>query len=211
MPVKYDKRVKRPNAEHEYTKQEIIDLKRCQKDFFYFAKYVKIIHPDKGEIPYEPFDFQKDILDLIINNRFFITLCSRQSGKSTTIAIYTLWYAMFNKDKVIGIASNKEKNAKGLLFRLKKMWESLPNWLKPGVKEWGKTEIILGNDSRISISTTTGSAGRSESINCVSGDSVITLKDKETDKVFDITMAELETILNYTEGSMDFQLIDIER
>jgi len=74
-------------------------------------------------------------------------------------------------------------------------YEQLPNWLKPGVEEWAKTEVKFANDSRIRISTTSSSAARGLSINCVDGDSVVTLKDKKSGEIFDISMKDLHEIL----------------
>jgi phage terminase large subunit-like protein len=71
-------------------------------------------------------DMLKSILEKIINNRHYICLSSRQSGKTTLASAYILWYVLFNSDKVIGIVSNKEKSAKDILKRLKGMYEEVP-------------------------------------------------------------------------------------
>jgi hypothetical protein len=46
-------------------------------------------------------------------------------------------------------------------------YELLPNYLKPGVKEYAKEGLELENGSSIGISTTTSDAARGESINCL--------------------------------------------
>jgi hypothetical protein len=58
------------------------------------------------------------------------------SHNTTTIASYVVWYAIFNPDKTIGIASNKQVSAIDIMNRIKKVYQELPNWLKPGVTEW---------------------------------------------------------------------------
>jgi hypothetical protein len=74
-------------------------------------------------------------------------------------------------------------------------FEELPVWLKPGVKEYGKTSMTLDNGSRIGITTTTGTAARGQSVNCVDGRTTITLRDKESGDVFDCAMEDLESLL----------------
>jgi len=166
MPIKYDDTaVKRPNAEFEYTGNEIDELKRCSESCEYFIKYVKIVNPDEGEIYFEPFDYQWDLLRKFEKHRFNIGLCSRQSGKTTIVSAYVLWYAMFHKDKSIGIVSNKEKTAKMILSRIKKTYEGLPVWLKPGVTDYSKTYVIFDNGTKIVISATSEDAFRGESMN----------------------------------------------
>ena len=65
------------------------------------------------------------------------------------------------------IVANKENTAIMILRRVAMAYEELPNWLKPGTAQFGKKEIILGNSSSIAISTTTGSAVRGDTVNCI--------------------------------------------
>lgn len=99
------------------------------------------------------------------DNRFFVLLASRQIGKTTLMTIYALWVACFQQDQSILIVANKEGTAIEIFRRIRLAYEELPNWLKPGVKEYGKTSMSLANGCRIGISTTTGTAARGQSIN----------------------------------------------
>lgn len=129
------------------------------------------------------------------DNRFFILLASRQIGKSTMMTIYILWQACFMDDQRVLLVANKEATAIEIFQRVRMAFEELPIWLKPGVKEYGKTSMTLDNGSRIGITTTTGTAARGQSVNCVDGNTIVTLKDKDTDRVFDCTMKDLESLL----------------
>jgi len=75
------KPVKKAHAENEYTPYMIEEMGKCANDFFYFCKYIKIVHPDYGKVTFVPRWYQKEILEKIINNRNFIGLASRQVGK----------------------------------------------------------------------------------------------------------------------------------
>jgi len=168
MPVRYDEKyVKRPHLDYEYSPEEIRELKKCNDDLFHFIKYVKIINLDVGEMVFEPRDYQVELLDMFMKNRYSVALASRQSGKTTVVAVYILWYAIFNKDKNIGIVSNKEASAKMILARLKKMRETLPMFLKPGVQEYAKTGVIFDNNTRITVAATSQDAFRGEAMNCL--------------------------------------------
>lgn len=169
MGIRYDDRfIKRPNAETEYTQDSIQEMIKCRDDVLYFVEnYVKIVTLDYGEVLFEPRDYQKETLKLLSKNRFFIGLWSRQSGKTTVVAAYALWYAIFNEDKNIGMVSNKESSAKRILDNMKRMYESLPAWLKPGVTEYAKTSITFENGSKLIISATTQDAFRGWPMNIV--------------------------------------------
>lgn len=152
-------------AVFEYTPKMVKEIKKCSQNILHFAEeYFFIVHPDKGrmKIPLRP--YQKRVLRKMRDNRFFILLSPRQSGKSTMYTIYSLWHACFEADKRVVIVANKEATAIEIFKRIRLAYEELPNWLKPGVEEYGKTSMKLANGSEIGISTTTGSAARGMSI-----------------------------------------------
>lgn len=165
MGIKYSDSLKKPEQSIEYTADMIQELDRCQKDIWNFLPYIKIIHPDRGVITFEPYDFQKQILRNLQDNRFNVILASRQCGKTTTISSYVLWYACFNADKTIGIVSNKQVSAIDIMNRIKRTYQELPVWMKPGVVEWSKTFITFENGTRIMVSATSEDAFRGRTLN----------------------------------------------
>lgn len=71
------------------------------------------------------------------------------SHNTTVISIDALHFAMFNEDKVVGIAANNAVMATEILDRIKLVYEELPMWIKPGIKEYNKTSLWFENGSRI--------------------------------------------------------------
>jgi len=165
MSIKYDDFVKRPFEESEYDPEQVNELYACMDDFWSFQKHVQIIHPDRGEIPFQPYDFQKEIIKTVLDTRFTIVLCARQAGKTVSVSVYALWYAVFNSDKEIGIVSNKQSSAIYILSIIKRMYESLPAWIKPGVKEYSKLFVQFDNGTKISVSATSADAFRGRPLN----------------------------------------------
>ena len=155
-------------AEFEWTKEMVVDLKKCQKNLLYFAEnFFTIINLDRGREKITLFKCQKKVLRALRDNRFNIVLASRQVGKTTMMTIYTLWVACFSEDQRILVVANKEQTAINIFKRIRLAYEQLPNWLKPGVVEYGKTSMTLTNGSSIGISTTSSDAGRGDSCNCL--------------------------------------------
>ena len=81
MPIHYDRFVKRPGEELEYTQDQIVELQKCKADLIYFLKYVNIISPDDGEVSFKPYPFQRKLLKNFHDHRYNIALVSRQAGK----------------------------------------------------------------------------------------------------------------------------------
>ena len=146
--------------------RSVRDIKKCAQNILYFAEnFFYIVSLDEGKQTIDLHLCQKRVLRKMRDNRFFILLASRQIGKTTLMTIYALWVACFQQDQSILIVANKEGTAIEIFRRIRLAYEELPNWLKPGVKEYGKTSMSLANGCRIGISTTTGTAARGQSIN----------------------------------------------
>lgn len=155
-------------AEFEWTPEMVADLKKCQRNLLYFAEnFFTIVNLDRGREKITLFKCQKKVLRALRDNRFNIVLASRQVGKTTMMTIYTLWVACFLEDQRILVVANKEQTAINIFKRIRLAYEQLPNWLKPGVLEYGKTSMTLTNGSSIGISTTSSDAGRGDSCNCL--------------------------------------------
>lgn len=166
MPIQYDdKYLIRPGSKKEYTPEMVSEIIKCSKDVKYFAShYYTIIHPTKGQMIITLFDFQERMLDAFQKNRFNVVLSSRQIGKSTCSCIYMLWFAIFNENKTIAILANKQRTAVSLMDDIKKAYEMLPPWLKPGIEEYNNLNITFDNGTKIFASATTEDALRGESI-----------------------------------------------
>jgi hypothetical protein len=161
------------------------ELDLCSKDFFAFLKHVKIVHPDKGRIGFIPRKYQRNILNAMLNDKFVIACCSRQSGKTTAIAAFVIWYACFNSDKFVAIGSNSAKSAQDFLYRVQIMYEELPVWLKPGVTTYNKLSLILENGTSINTAATSKNAFRGRSVNLLILDEFAhLLSDKIADEFY---------------------------
>ena len=154
------------NSKFEWTPKMLAELKKAKQNLLYFAEnYFFIVNLDRGREKITLHSCQKRSLRKMRDNRFFILLASRQIGKTTMMTIYTLWHACFNSDQRMLIVANKEGTAKEIFSRIRMAYEELPNWIKPGVSEYGKESLKFTNGSTIGISTTTGTAARGQAIN----------------------------------------------
>lgn len=160
--------LKRSNVPVEFGPNEVSEFLLCQDDPEYFIrKYVKIVNIDKGFIPFEPYDFQCDIINKTKDNRFVICKMPRQSGKTTTIAAMLLWYVLFHEEFAIAILAHKLSQAREIMHRIQRAYEALPRWMQQGVIEWNKGNIELENGSKILASATSSSAIRGGSFNLI--------------------------------------------
>lgn len=158
--------IKRDGVVHDFTEHQVVEYAKCLKDPGYFASnYCKIIHVDRGLVPFELYPYQENMFAHFTDNRFSIVLACRQSGKSISSVAYLLWYAIFHPEKVIAILANKGATAQEMLGRVTLMLENLPFFLQPGCKALNKRSIEFSNNSRIVSAATSGSSIRGFSVN----------------------------------------------
>lgn len=73
-------------TKHSWTPHMVSEYIKCKNDPIYFAEtYFKIIHVDKGVIPFKLYEYQKEAIVASATNRKFIMNASRQCGKCVSI------------------------------------------------------------------------------------------------------------------------------
>jgi len=160
-------KLKRVGIEYKFTKEQVEEYLKCAADPVYFSKYISIISLDRGIVPFEMYDFQKDMMRTFNDNRFVIVKCPRQVGKTTTAVAYLLWTVLFKDSQNIAVLANKGQTSRDILGKLQLAYENLPMWLQQGVVEWNKGRIELENGSVIVANSTSSSAARSGAYNIV--------------------------------------------
>ena len=154
----------KPELVRRYTQEEIEDYKKCVLDPVYFASKCYLMTPE-GLKPCILRDYQIDYIRHLQHNRFSIFLSCRQSGKSTTTAIYCLWVILFNSDKAGLILSKSGPAGLDLIKKIKDMYLYLPYHLKIGTMKWNQSEISFDNNSSISTESFSPTAGLGKTIN----------------------------------------------
>jgi hypothetical protein len=156
------------NQNQSYTQEQIQEYLKCMEDPIYFIKnYIKIVHVDYGVVPFELYDFQEEMVEIIHENRFCIFKLPRQVGKTTTTVAYLLYSILFNKNHSVVILANKAEMAQEMLGRVQLAYENLPSWLQQGIVTWNKRNIELENGSKIKAAATSSSSVRGGSYNVI--------------------------------------------
>ena len=149
------------------TKQEILkEIVKSGKDAVYFINsYCKISHPQRGLIPFELYEFQKEAIEDFNDYRFNVVLKARQLGFSTVTAAYIAWLLLFHRDKNVLVVATKFTVASNLVKKVKNIVQNLPAWLKiASIKADNRSSLELTNGSQVKASSTSGDAGRSEAL-----------------------------------------------
>ena len=129
---------------------------KCAFDIHYFVeKYCKVKREDGSIGSIKLRDYQKEILNSFVDNRFSILMASRQVGKTISSSIFMLHKILFDNDKNIMIVANKGDTAVEIVDKIKSIYSLLPFFLKPGIKTWNQKSLTFENGCRIKTSART--------------------------------------------------------
>jgi hypothetical protein len=168
----------RAGCNFEYNDLQKLEYIKCMKDVVYFTKkYIKIISIDDGIIPFNLYPFQEDLLKLYQSSRFVISMQARQTGKTQTTAAFILHFITFIPSKTVAILANKAAQAREILQRIQMSYESLPAFLKRGVRTYNKGSMKFDNLSEAFCAASSSSSIRGRSISLLYIDECAFLKN----------------------------------
>lgn len=117
--------------------QQQLEVIKCANSFFYWChKYVKILHPMHGLIPFILYKYQHNVIHDYENNRFNIISKFRQGGLTTVSLLWGQWRCMFQLDQQVMILSKTDREATDIGLMTNRTIENFPEWMKP--KKEGK-------------------------------------------------------------------------
>ncbi len=234
MPKKSDRYNSNPlvpkaGVERAYTPKQLREVNKCMSDPIYFAKkYFKVISLDDGLIDFDLYEYQEEAITKFMKSRNMILNASRQSGKTSVVTVIVLHSVMFNPMYGAAILANKGATSREILHRIKRAYEYLPDFLKPGVKEWNKSKVEFENGSTIMAEASSSDNVRGQSINLLYIDELAfvegwedfsasvlpTLSSGNTTKmVFSSTPHGLNHFYEYVEGARNgnngFELVEV--
>ena len=148
--------IRRAGLTFRMTAFEQSEYIKCALDIHYFAETYCQVKTEDGSVNNILLrDYQKEILDLFMDNRFSILMASRQVGKTISSSIFILHTILFNNDKNVMIIANKGETAIEIVDKIKSIYTLLPLFIKPGIKNWNQKSLIFENGCRIKTSTRT--------------------------------------------------------
>ena len=193
--------VKKPNQIEQVSDEEfrrrILEIAKSKRDIVYWAeKYFYIVTLDKGLQLIKLYDKQKQLLRHIVDNDRSIVLSARQTGKTTSYTVFCVFFATLFPEKKILICANKLQTAIEIMDRIRRAYEQLPFWIKPGVLVYNKSEITFTNMSSIKAFSTSSSGARGTSGNVIIIDEMAFIPKNLIDDFFASVMPVISSSKN---------------
>lgn len=120
---------------------------KSYKDYSYYSEnYCKILNESESKIQYfKMFPQQKELVEIMREERFVVVEKSRQTGISTTVALYVACHLLFNEERKVLIVAHKRDGAENFLKKVKEFVKSKPSFLS-------HIEILNESQGKISLS-----------------------------------------------------------
>src|ERR1035437_6381931 len=121
---------------------------KCMKDPLYtITNYFPITDPDTGvEDLFNPYPYQKKAIKAFEDNKFNMTMKTRQTGLTTVTQAYVAWFMATKKKKIVNALAQEKKVSKKFLTGVRGFLDGARKrapWLIP--------EYIKGNDAKESF------------------------------------------------------------
>lgn len=132
----------------------------------FLTECVVIRHPERGRIPFELRDAQRETLQAWLTERYCLVLKARQIGYSTLASAMALWIVLFHPDKYLIFLSRGEREANALLSKAKYAYKYLPQWILDRAPENAQNTLSVlsfKNESGITSLPSTQDPARGES------------------------------------------------
>lgn len=162
-----EKLIKRPTDDSPLSDDEAREWLKCAESFDYFCANYMMVQGEKGRVLFCLRDYQEKVIQNSMENRYTISLLSRQVGKTVLFAAYILWKMIFIEDFQAAISSYKNINVLDFISRIGFGYQCLPWWLKVPCVKFNQFSIAFNNGSSVYGQVTNETFGRGKSLNLV--------------------------------------------
>ena len=142
------------------------------------------IETTSGPVPFSPWDYQVELWRRMRQERRLIVLKGRQLGASQAVALYALWHALAHPGSTTLILSVGEREARELLRRISRVYDSLPKelkrWWRGTFRSEDATIRTQAGSSQIISVPSGGTAGRGFTVSLLIGDEAAFWPDSDS-------------------------------
>ena len=126
-------------------------LKVWSNPYLFTKNFMKITDKKGKVVPFKWNKPQKDFVDNL--DSYNIILKSRQMGLSVCVCSLAIYYAITEPNCVCMMLSHNDESTRAIFNKLKAIYNSIPNSIRPKLVRNNRAELQLANGSIISCST----------------------------------------------------------
>ena len=110
--------------------QQYDEIIKCARSFEYWChRYVKILHPKFGTIPFILYKYQRHVISQYNTHKYTMISKFRQGGLTTVAVLWGLWKGIFQVDQQIYVLSKTDREALAAGDIAEKAMHNFPYWM----------------------------------------------------------------------------------
>ena len=133
--------------------QNIKNILLWSEDINHFANMIKISHPVKGCVKWNPHGYQRDLLTRMATGQKILITHARQLGMTTTLIVYALWKAQTCANYSVVIATPSFNCVKSVLEKMNVIYDGFSDGELCPLTQRNSTRMRFDNNSSIDIIT----------------------------------------------------------
>ena len=149
------------------SKKALEEVKKCQGDFAYFCKYLKILDKSGNIVPFKPNYAQKEFYQTLEKNPWIYTLKARQLGMTTAIAAHLFWKVLFTPNFKCAVLAHTQQASKNIFEIYHRFHQYLPKFLKFKCDTSNVNELKFFHGGGLKVSSATSSHFRGSTFNAI--------------------------------------------
>lgn len=134
---------------------------------YFCENFLKIPHIIHGVESFNPYTYQKNYINAISSQRYTVALIPRQFGKTLCSLAYVYWYALFNPNSKILVATHSNNSAMSSIDKIKFFHKQLTEQIGIKVSSCNKHSIDFENGSTIIANTVSENLGRGMTLDLI--------------------------------------------
>lgn len=144
--------------------EDFLEANDCRDSFPVFARKCTMQHPVKGYMAFEPYLYQKELINFLPHSNRILINTSRQMGTTFLLGCYALWEAVHKPFQNIVVGSSKFNIAQGIQNNILISYDQYSGY-KPGLTRRTGNRLEFSNGSVIIFTALTENSLRGLSIN----------------------------------------------
>lgn len=173
--------LRKPFSSIEISKAQEKEFIKCRDNPIYFIENYLYVSSDtdSGLCLMTLYDYQKELIQSITDNKYVAANIARQMGKTAIAVAIMVHMLIFRNRYDIGIVSQDETQSKEIVSRILTGLENLPDFLKGGIVSKSALKIELDNGSKVRGFASSASSLRGKSFGFLYGDEVAFINEWE--------------------------------
>lgn len=143
------------------------EIQKCQADFLYFCRHLKIVDKSGNLIPFRPNPAQVRYIEAVEKNPWLYVLKARQLGLTTVIAARNFWKALLLPNHRVLVMAHTHEASENIFKIYRRFYDNLPQALQFETTAANVREIAFYHGGLVKVTSASSGSARGSTYNSI--------------------------------------------